>query len=82
MLFERSSQPLYLLGAEQLLQGILERNQGRIINDYYDDMGWMALALLRLYDLTKERKYLEHVQVLWQDIQTGWNESCGGGIAC
>jgi predicted alpha-1,6-mannanase (GH76 family) len=79
--FERAAQPFYLLRAEQLLQGILKRNDGSITNDFYDDMQWLALALLRLYDVTGDKKYLEYIQTLWQDIRTGWNEHCGGGIA-
>jgi predicted alpha-1,6-mannanase (GH76 family) len=79
--FERCGEPIYLLRAEQLLQGIFKRNGGKMTNDFYDDMQWLALALLRLYDVTKKANYLEHVQTLWQDIQTGWNEHCGGGIA-
>ncbi len=31
--------------AAGLLRGVLRRNGGRITNDYYDDMSWMALAL-------------------------------------
>lgn len=79
--FERSGEPIHLLRAEQLLQGMIKRNSGVITNDYYDDMQWLALALLRLYDVTKNESYLAHVQTLWQDIQTGWNAHCGGGIA-
>jgi predicted alpha-1,6-mannanase (GH76 family) len=79
--FERTGQTTCLQRADQLLQGVLKRNGGTIMNSYYDDMQWMALALLRLYDMTKDAKYLEHVQTLWEDIQTGWNEHCDGGIA-
>jgi predicted alpha-1,6-mannanase (GH76 family) len=79
--FERTENKSYLSRADSLLQGILVQNKGSITNDYFDDMQWLALALLRFYDVTREKKYLEHVQTLWQDIQTGWNEHCGGGIA-
>jgi predicted alpha-1,6-mannanase (GH76 family) len=79
--FEQTENNTYLSKADSLLQGIVVQNKGSITNDYYDDMQWLALALLRLYDVTREKKYLEHVQTLWQDIQTGWNEHCGGGIA-
>jgi predicted alpha-1,6-mannanase (GH76 family) len=79
--FERTGDRSHLLQSDSLLQGILVQNKGSITNDYYDDMQWLALALLRLYDKTKDKKYLEHVQTLWQDIRTGWNGFCGGGIA-
>jgi predicted alpha-1,6-mannanase (GH76 family) len=31
--------------ADRLVAGVLRRNGGRIVNDYYDDMAWMGLAL-------------------------------------
>jgi predicted alpha-1,6-mannanase (GH76 family) len=31
--------------AGRLVEGVLRRNGGRIVNDYYDDMAWMGLAL-------------------------------------
>ena len=79
--YERSSEKRYLTMADRLMQGILVQNKGSITNDYYDDMQWLVLALLRLYDVTKDKKYLEHVHTLWQDIRAGWNDLCGGGIA-
>jgi predicted alpha-1,6-mannanase (GH76 family) len=79
--FERTGNLSYLSRADALFQGVLKRNGDSITNGYYDDMQWMALALLRLYDHTKKQLYLDTVHMLWQDIQTGWNEQCGGGIA-
>jgi predicted alpha-1,6-mannanase (GH76 family) len=79
--FERTGDSSYLSRAELLFQGVLKRNGNSITNDYYDDMHWMALALLRLYDHTQAQLYLDTVQTLWQDVQTGWNNICGGGIA-
>ena len=38
--------------------------------------------MLRLYDCTKEQKYLDTAQLLWDDIQNAWNTKyCGGGMA-
>lgn len=79
--FERTGDTVYLSRANQLFQGVLKRNGNTITNHYYDDMQWMALALLRLYDHTRLELYLDTVQTLWQDIQRGWNTICGGGIA-
>jgi len=67
--------------ADKTLAATVSRNNNKIINDYYDDMQWMALALLRLYDNTGERKYMVYVEDLWSDITKGWNDSMGGGIA-
>ncbi|MFD0671026.1 glycoside hydrolase family 76 protein [Cohnella sp. GCM10027633] len=65
----------------ELFDGILNRNAGFWPNDYYDDMEWMGLAWLRAYDLLGEEKYKTAALALWADIQTGWNEEYGGGIA-
>jgi predicted alpha-1,6-mannanase (GH76 family) len=48
-------------------------NRGRLRNDYYDDMGWMALALLRA-------GRWEEAERLWRTIRAGWNDHHGGGI--
>lgn len=48
-------------------------NHGSLVRDYYDDMGWMALALLR----AGEREQAER---LWLRIRDGWNDHHGGGI--
>jgi predicted alpha-1,6-mannanase (GH76 family) len=60
--------------------GLGNANNG-YINDYYDDMAWMGIALLRAYALTNQKKYLDTSLLLWDDIRTGWNETNGGGIA-
>jgi len=67
--------------ADKTLAATISRNNNRIINDYYDDMQWMALALLRLYDHTQERRYMIYIEDLWSDIIKGWNDNIGGGIA-
>ena len=46
--------------------------------DYYDDENWMALALLRAYDLTGQTKYRDRAEALFQDIEAGWDTSCCG----
>ncbi|MGG6311003.1 glycoside hydrolase family 76 protein [Paenibacillus macerans] len=61
--------------------GLLERNGSVWPNELYDDMEWMALAWLRAYQATGEPEYKAASLILWQDIQTGWNEQMGGGIA-
>lgn len=52
-----------------------------MINDYYDDMEWMALAWLRAYDATKDERYKQASLELWGEIKGGWNDAMGGGIA-
>ncbi|MDQ6419736.1 glycoside hydrolase family 76 protein [Paenibacillus sp. LHD-117] len=79
--YERTGDKKYADQLGKLYQGILDRNAGVFPNEYYDDMEWMALAWLRAYDATEDERYKEAALVLWEDIQTGWNEEMGGGIA-
>ncbi len=57
--------------------GILRRNGGRIVNRYYDDMAWMAIALLRA-DEVAGADTGALVRELWADIRAGWDEEHGG----
>lgn len=54
-------------------------NRGRITNDFYDDMGWMALALLRADAAGARTAPL--ARRLWEVIRGGWSDVQGGGIA-
>lgn len=47
----------------------------------YDDMEWMALALLRAWDSTGIEEYRQGSLDLWEDIKTAWNSHMGGGMA-
>ena len=59
------------------LKGIVRRNGGRISNDYYDDMAWMGLALMRADEVAGvDTRAL--VAELWADIQRGWDGRHGG----
>jgi len=57
-----------------------ERHVKNFINDYYDDEGWWALAWVEAYDLTGKQKYLEMAKTIFEDMTTGWDEKCNGGI--
>lgn len=48
------------------------------LNDFYDDEGWWALAWLRVYDRTKERRYLQMAADIFEDMILGWGGPCGG----
>jgi len=59
--------------------GIVRRNGGHILNDYYDDMAWMSLALLRA-DEVAGVDTSSLVAELWADIRRGWDERHGGVV--
>lgn len=50
------------------------------INDYYDDEAWWALAWLQVYGFTHDSVYLETAKTIFVDLQSAWDDSCGGGI--
>lgn len=61
--------------------GVKQKSHGTYYNSYYDDEAWNCLTMIRLYEATKESKFLDTAIALWNDIKTGWNERGGGGIA-
>nr|AYQ74079.1 glycosyl hydrolase [Cohnella candidum] len=77
----RTKQRRYLERIDRVIGGVLQLNGSTLLHNYYDDMEWMALALLRVYDATGHARYLNAVRTLWESIQTAWNDHCGGGMA-
>lgn len=63
--------------------GVLKKNGNSTSykNAYFDDMEWIALTMIRLYEVTGEQKYMTTAQQLWGWIKEGWNEQGGGGVA-
>ncbi|KAH8892377.1 Six-hairpin glycosidase [Thozetella sp. PMI_491] len=54
---------------------------GGFLNDYYDDEGWWALALIAAYDVNADPGFLTMVsRVIFQDMKRGTDSTCGGGI--
>ncbi len=50
------------------------------INDFYDDEGWWALALIRSWDVTQNEAYLDEAKAIFEDMKNGTDSTCGGGI--
>ncbi len=65
---------------DQWIEGVKIKNGNTFRNDYYDDMEWIALAMLRTYKATNDEKYKEAALQIWEYIKEGWNENAGGGI--
>jgi predicted alpha-1,6-mannanase (GH76 family) len=63
-----------------LVNGVKVKNGNTLINYYYDDMEWMALACLRAYEATNDVEFKNVVDLLWADIKSGWSGDLGGGI--
>ncbi|KAI1430363.1 glycoside hydrolase family 76 protein [Xylaria sp. FL1777] len=58
--------------------GISERGFDDFLNDYYDDEGWWALALIRSHDVGDAgQKYLQSAIEIFEDMKGGAS-TCGG----
>lgn len=79
--YERTGSVSYRGYFDLWFQGVKARNGNTWNNEFYDDMEWIALALLRAYQATNETKYKDATLELWGYIKQGWNENAGGGIA-
>lgn len=64
---------------QRLVRGVHTRNGGTWLNDYYDDIAWLGLALLRAEQHAGVRRpdALRHIATRLRD---GWTDHGGGGI--
>ena len=74
----RTEDAKYKTYFDQWFEGVKIKNGNSFRNDYYDDMEWNALAILRAYQATKEQKYKEAALQIWDYIKVGWNEKNAG----
>ncbi|KAI0159593.1 glycoside hydrolase family 76 protein [Xylariaceae sp. FL1272] len=56
---------------------ISKRGFDNFLNDYYDDEGWWALALIRSYDAIGDQTFLDGAVTIFNDMSQG-ESPCGG----
>jgi len=56
------------------------RRHSRFINKYFDDNAWWGLAWLDAYDLTGAEQYANAARVIFDQMLTGWDDTCNGGV--
>jgi predicted alpha-1,6-mannanase (GH76 family) len=80
--FDRTADAGRLRQAERTYAYLLRRNGRSLVNDYFDDMGWLAIAALRLSDASGTARYLADSRALWEHIRAnGWGASATTGVA-
>ncbi|WP_407341920.1 glycoside hydrolase family 76 protein [Pengzhenrongella phosphoraccumulans] len=80
--YQRTGDPRWLEAAALVYRNILERNDGSPFNDYFDDMLWLGLAILRLHDATGDQGYLNDARAIWDHVvEFGWNDQHGQSVA-
>jgi predicted alpha-1,6-mannanase (GH76 family) len=77
----RSNSDYYKAFFSQWFEGVRKKNGNRWYNNFFDDMEWNGIALVRVYSATNEQKYLDAAKEIWGYIIEGWNDYAGGGIA-
>jgi predicted alpha-1,6-mannanase (GH76 family) len=79
--YVRTGDAVYRNYIEQWFEGVKIMNNNTFYNDFYDDMEWNALAILRAYKATGDVKYKDAALQIWEYIKVGWNSNAGGGIS-
>jgi len=47
---------------------------------FFDDNGWWALAWIKAYDVAKQDRYLDAARRIFDNLVSGWDDTCGGGL--
>jgi predicted alpha-1,6-mannanase (GH76 family) len=80
--YERSGDRKWLGAAEATYRNVLARNRGSFLNDFFDDMLWCGMAILRLHDATGNSRYLDDAEAIWAHVvEFGWNDEHGYSVA-
>lgn len=71
-LYWNTTRPPYCYQSYPMFNGESDR--------FYDDNDWLAIDFCDLYELTKNKIYLQKAEELHAYIYSGWDEQLGGGI--
>ncbi len=63
----------------RLVRGVHLRNFGSWTNDYYDDIAWLGLALMRAHDC-EDVPVTQPMTGIAALLRAGWTDHAGGGI--
>jgi predicted alpha-1,6-mannanase (GH76 family) len=74
--YDRTGEAAWRARADAVLGGIVRRGGGTAVNGFFDDMGWLAIELLRMQPA--RRALLER---LVREIRAGSSACCGGGVS-
>lgn len=78
----RTGDPAWLDRAAETARNVVERNGGSLFNDYFDDMLWFGLALLRLHEAGGDPRYRDDALAIWDHVvEHGWNDHQGTSLA-
>lgn len=75
----RTGDKQYAQKAKDLIAAVKEKNGNHLTNEFYDDMGWMACAMAKLYLATEDEDLMPDLHLLYEVIMDSWNVK--GGIA-
>ncbi|MBN9746271.1 glycoside hydrolase [Amycolatopsis sp. A1MSW2902] len=64
---------------DRFIATVHRRNFGSWVNDYYDDIAWLGLALQRVRQLQLSTVD-EPIEAISKRLHEGWTEDLGGGI--
>ena len=80
--YVRSGDKAWLTYFDAWYTGVKKKSGGSYYNDFVDDMEWICLTMIRLYEHSGDKKFINTAEDLWRVIKSNWNEQySGGGIA-
>jgi predicted alpha-1,6-mannanase (GH76 family) len=76
---QRSGDETYARVCRRTFRAAGCRHRGFLVR-FFDDNGWWALAWIKAYDLTSEDRYLDAARGIFDNLVSGWDDTCGGGV--